>query len=208
MAVSVQEIYDEVCDAILEPGGLQLGLLSESQFLEFVRVVSIDFLQKTGIIKDTFTVSALFAITEYDYPSDCLKMEHVFWDSGYLQPTDAFSMDHSSTNWENDIDNVETWREDRLAARTFAVHPAPPVNGTDFTVIGTKNVVPSTITLSSSIPSIPESMTFYIWAGVMHKIHSMDGEMKDDFKASYFWNRYMEGVQLGQAIMNEALSGV
>ena len=58
MAVTAQEIYTEVCDALLEDGGLQF-VYTQAGFLSDLRVAVDTFLQSAGIV---MTVGAV-AIT-------------------------------------------------------------------------------------------------------------------------------------------------
>jgi len=205
MAVSVERIYDRTCDALLEPGGLQLGLLTEDQFLAILESVIDDFTDKTQLVKDLFSVPASVGVSDYSYASSQVSLDEVFYDKIYLKKSDAFSLDHSSSSWESDQGIPERWYQDRSGQTTFSVYPKPSETGKTFTLIGAKNPISRPLGLLDTVAEIPASFEFYIWAGVMAKIHSMDGELKDDFKATYFTNRYTEGVNLARAVMSEAL---
>jgi len=203
MSVEVSDVYDLVCETLLENGGLQLGILTDDQFLDFLDSVTADFLRKTAIVKDIFTVAATVDVSEYAYPAGIMRAEAAFYDNAYIERSSRAMADLDTERWPRDSSEPETWSEDRQDAQTFSVSPPPPDSGKNITLIGIENVIPSSLDTLSTITEIPKSFTFYLFAGVMNKIRTTDGELKDDFQANYFWNRYMEGVNLAKAIMGE-----
>ncbi len=206
MAILVEKVYERTCDALLEPGGLQLGLLTETQFLLFVETVVEDFLKKTELVKDFFTTTGSRGVVSYQYVSGQLSLDEVYYDGVYLRRSDALSIDFTPAGgWSSETGFPERWFHDRSGPRSFGLYPAPDEDGKTITMFGAKNPMVKPLSLLSTIAEIPESFTFYIWAGIMAKIRSMDGELKDDFQASYFMNRYTEGVNIGRVVMSEAL---
>lgn len=59
------------------------------------------------------------------------------------------------------------------------------------------------MTLGTVIEILPESMSMYLKYGVLAKVFSMDGELKDPQRAQYCAARVTEGVNLCKAIMGE-----
>src|SRR5579862_8405550 len=51
MSTSINYPYFRVCEALLESGGLQLGIVTQQEFLTVCYTVIQDFLQKTGLNK-------------------------------------------------------------------------------------------------------------------------------------------------------------
>lgn len=79
------------------------------------------------------------------------------------------------------------------------------VSKTNFTLIGTALPFNTSPGLDSLVELIPDSFAQFIEAGLLEKVFSTDGELKDDLRARYCGSVYKEGVALARAIMGQEL---
>lgn len=125
MPTQWQSVYNDVCNVLLEPNGLTLGLITDAQFLQFASEVLPDFLVKSGISKNLFCIPLDFQQTTYPLPdglseslSAMVDQRHIWRSAG--QPLDTFD-----PAWRSRVGNPEAWREDDLPAKTIEISPAP-----------------------------------------------------------------------------------
>ncbi len=77
--------------------------------------------------------------------------------------------------------------------------------------VSTGNLMASTLndqyysidSLEQYIDVIPNSFEFFILAGILARLYSMDGEMKNPEMAKYWTARYKEGINMVRAISGE-----
>lgn len=145
--MTVNDIYSSVCDTLLEPvllnlpstTGLQTGMLTEQQFLDFFSDTVRDFIQQSGLVKKIFVIpvmSGTGVYTEYDQQ---MEVEDVFYNERYLSPTDSYNLDALFFDWQTASGTPQTWNEDRVAVKNIQLVPNPIVTG--FTVGVTGNLL-------------------------------------------------------------------
>lgn len=129
MPVQWSEIYDTVCEILLEPSGLQLGLLTDAQFLQIAGEILTEFLALTGIVKKIFNMPAQVGIPTYSEPSQLGELECVNVGQSYCYRTSGYFLDNNDPNWASFNGSPEDWREDELSPQTLQIVPAPNVIG-------------------------------------------------------------------------------
>lgn len=132
--MKVQDIYDDVCNALLEPNGLVLGMVTEDDFLRFYGEVYQDFLQGAGIIKKLANVVTVSGTSIYEKPEYAMEAEEAAYDRNYLHREDAFTLDALSASWKNQSGPPRRWHEDRLEVRHFEIQPVPARSGYSVTM--------------------------------------------------------------------------
>jgi len=202
----VNTIYLQVCNTLLEPGGLQLGITTQGDFLGFYVETMQDFLQKTGLIKTAVSISGGFTANNntYTFPDSILDLHHVFCNNNWLWPSEQEDVSFATPNWRAQRDAPRQWWKDRVQMKQFVIYPTPNFNGT-LTIIGTSGLSNMSPTLSSTVEVIPDTFTAFIKYGILARIFSMDGENKDLGRARMCQFIYDIGVEIGKCIMTEAL---
>lgn len=74
---------------------------------------------------------------------------------------------------------------------------------TNLMVIASAGTSIPNVAMTDSVENLPDSFTHYIKYGILGKLFSTDGELKDNQRAMYCNARYLEGVNLGRTIMGE-----
>jgi hypothetical protein len=132
---NVNDIYVETCDAFLEPNGLQLGLITEADFLKFLFETLSDFLM-TGLIWKMVCLEGHAGQTDYIEPDQITDISEAFWNDGFLNDTSSFSLDNAGSGEEPEPGNPEAWYEDHLPVKRIRVLPPPDVEGFQVGVTG------------------------------------------------------------------------
>lgn len=209
MATTVQEVYDDVCRALLEDGAL-VFFYSEAAFLTDILVVIQDFLQKTGVIKNTYDIRILSGTSSYTVAEDASDVQEAFVDKKYLQPSSEFYLDMANRTWGSDTGAPERWHRDQLSDRTIEVTPTPNFSGAvlpdetrNLKLIATQIPTQSSLALVDNIPLMPDTMAAYLKFGVLEKIFNQDGEARDIQRARYCNARVTECLNAFRAVMQE-----
>lgn len=123
----VSSLYATVCNILLEPGGFQLGLITNAQFLQFYRAVMEDFLGKTKLYKGVAFDPQQYSVAQYQIPDWLSDIEAVFSDGLALGMDNESSISGRDKNWQSRIDQPRSWRMDKLNMQTLGLFPAPIV---------------------------------------------------------------------------------
>ena len=78
----------------------------------------------------------------------------------------------------------------------------------NLTLIGPASLFDNSPELDSVIELLPDTFAIYIGYGVLAKVFSLDGELKDEIRRRYCQARCDEGLALGQAVMEEEMMEV
>ena len=124
-------VYSQVCNAILEPGGLQLGLLTPTQFYALAQEVLTDFFGKTGMVKSIFNIRMQVGIPSYPEPDQLGDVDTALASQGYLHRTSGYYLDNSNAAWPSDFNAPVEFREDELPVSTLQLVPNPNTTGND-----------------------------------------------------------------------------
>ena len=124
-------IYIQCCDVLLEPGGLQLGLLTDDQFYALALEVLIDFYEKTGIVKKVFNIQMTAGASVYPEPDGLSEIETALADQTYLHHSSGYYLDNSDPAWPLQSNQPTMFREDELPISQLQLSPTPNVSGND-----------------------------------------------------------------------------
>lgn len=160
MATTVLKIYQDVCNTLLENSGLAtLGIMTDTDFYNYLRSTIREFLQLTGITKKLFNVPAHAFTASYTEPDNAMDVQVVNYDRTYTYRSSGWYLDHFNPSWTVATSIPERWREDETPPKTLQIEPMPQVEGyqvgttvqsTGFSVIAaTSNAVDFNIVLES-----------------------------------------------------------
>ena len=142
---TVRQVYQRVCDALLEPNGLITGVYTEEQFLLDVWMVVGDFVQRTGMVRSLINLPVTAATASVGYPDYAMDVQEAFYDDRYLRRESGLSLDNLQRNWRTETSaRPERWHEDRLPVKTVQVQPIPNRDGYTVTSVPFYGVLSST----------------------------------------------------------------
>jgi hypothetical protein len=266
----VSDLYSTVCDVLLERGGLQLGLLTVEQFLDYVSSVTLDYLQQSGLVKRIQAIPLQFGIAQYGVADWLGETENVMAMGFAVGESSTSDVSNFSQNWMTKLGKARAWFEDEQTMKSLSIFPAPNLDGnqvnvvgggglygvaasavagadidfqasapmlgtisgesgsctlltagpmygtiadmvttkSNLTLIGPASLFDNSPELDSVIELLPDTFAIYIGYGVLAKVFSLDGELKDEIRRRYCQARYDEGLALGQAVMEEEMMEV
>jgi hypothetical protein len=127
---TVDDIYLNVCDLLLEPSGLTLGLLSLSQFLEYYREVMDAFLGATGLIKCIAACPLEYGQAQITLPDWTSQPDVAFSDGCALRRDFEGSISTIDRDWQTKVGAPRSWRQDKQYPFQLSFYPAPNVEST------------------------------------------------------------------------------
>jgi hypothetical protein len=207
----VSDVYEQVCDALLEDGGLQLGILSDDGFLDIFASVYTQFCALGGLSKRAAIVRAIAGQQSYVYPDWMAQVTDVEYDLRGLRESDSQGVEMSRYGFEFGLRrDPETWVRDQMEVKHIKVFPAPRASGPvgenaarNFRLWGTEIPDVSALSLESPIGLVPNSLTPYLKWGTLERIHLINGELRDTAKAAYCLARWNEGLNLCRAVTGQ-----
>ena len=126
---TVNTLYLEVCDAMLESGGLQTGLWSQQEFLDAFVDILTDFLQRSSLYKKIDAQIQGAGISQYVWDDWCMELQAMFSNEKFLFHGTADDLDSSNQNWMSKVRVPRDWHDDQLPPRTSELFPSPSSNG-------------------------------------------------------------------------------
>ena len=136
MAISVRELYEQICDCVLEPTALTGQTITDSQFMSALNQVLSDFLQLGGYIKPLINQAEL-GVRIYESPGPSTVIKNLAVDETGIPMNSGFYWDQSDASWQNATPGTpQEWRQDQLEEQGFEVRPAPAWTGWDVAVSG------------------------------------------------------------------------
>lgn len=133
MAVSINDIYQDCANVILEPGGFSLGLVSIADFINFAGEIMTDFLTKTGISKKIVNINVQAGINIYDLPDQIDTPQAGSYDQQYIHHTSTFYLDNYDALWLSGTDysvgDPALWKFDEVQSKQMQVSPNPDYSG-------------------------------------------------------------------------------
>lgn len=123
------DVYLTLCDRLLEPSGLQLGVLTQAQFHAYFLDVLADFFRSTGIVKLFSTQTVNNGQSKYVFPDRLINVESVFTSGRFIPRSNLNSIDNSQFQWRNKVGPVKVFHEDGLPVKTIEAVPAPDWQG-------------------------------------------------------------------------------
>lgn len=130
MAISVASVYLEVCDAILEPGGLTGETLTDSDFLQFLNDCLRDFFECSNGFQKFQNIVSQLGVRIYDHPYFVNQPQVVLIDESNLFRGSGNYWDNSDYRWQQlGPGTPQEWRNDQVQENEIEVRPAPAWNG-------------------------------------------------------------------------------
>lgn len=134
MAISVRELYNQICDGLLEPGALTGDVFSDADFINTVNQVVSQFLELGAYIKPLIN-KTIQDQRIYESPGPTSVTKNVAVDESGITMNSGFYWDQSDAYWQNNPSgNPQEWKSDRLEVQGLEVRPAPDWTGFDVAV--------------------------------------------------------------------------
>ena len=130
--IPVNDIYLTFCGRINEPPALQLGIITESQFLEYLQDAINDFCRDTGIAKVFVTQPIEFSVPRYTTPDCQISIEALLVQGRFKPRTNIESLDNSRFRWRQQLGPVDVWHEDGLPINTVSLVAKPNWSGAQY----------------------------------------------------------------------------
>jgi hypothetical protein len=223
VSTTVQNIYDQVCFAMLEDGGFTSGVYTEARFLHSLSTVLLDFCQRTGLVKNIFTEMINAGVSLYQVPEDIIEPQTCFVGGRLIERISRTELDSNVFEWPRQWGQPKYWHEDNLDVKFLELVPKPDFNGTniegdeppygtydDFfptqrnlTIVGAAAPDQTTWVLGDTLQIIPDSFTSYLVYGILEDIFGADGETADPQRRLYVKTRYEEGIALAVNLIGE-----
>ena len=157
-------IYNQICNVLLEPGGLQLGLLTQSQFYVMAQEVLMDFYSKTDIVKKVFNFRMQVGVSTYNEPDQMGDIDTALANQTYMHRTSGYYLDNSNSTWPNLFNAPVEFREDELPVSQLQVVPSPNVGGNDIPMTNEGFGVIASTTLATDFNIVANGRGFGQWA--------------------------------------------
>src|SRR5262252_2339871 len=112
--VTVREIYDEVCAALLEPNGFLLGCCNDTQFLNILAAVLLDFAQRTPLSKLVYTTQLMAGESQYLIPDQVMGADLAFYSGVIIEQVTEVDLGRIRYQWRTRTGPPRQWHEDNL----------------------------------------------------------------------------------------------
>jgi len=232
MALPVTDIYNQFCYDVAEDygngagPGLSLGLLTFQQWIDLLNEVLVDFMKRTGLVKQIYTQEIVQGQNQYTVPDTMALVEAAYVGGVYLEQSTTEDLYCRFKNWKVFQDVPQAWHDDSIPIKTVELAPVPSFSSPAFTpqsgdwavtigvtltpagiargltLVGT--LLPTTLTaLGQSLPIPDEFALTAINYGVLARVYSGDNELADPDKAAFCLQEYENMVALGAAIASE-----
>ncbi len=124
-----RDIYVQLCYDLCEPGGLQLGIISDSEYIRLFKLTLLDFLNSTGILRRIFTQTIFAGTSQYTVPDDILRVDLAFLQGHWLPRSTAGGIANAIRNWRTRLGIPSCFHEDSLPIKTLELAPSPSYDG-------------------------------------------------------------------------------
>lgn len=133
--MTVMDVLQRVDCPLLEPAGFMLGLISPTQFLDYLSDSINDFLRMTGISKIFATQTINYGIGQYQTPDAQLSIEQVFVQARFLPASDLDTIDNAYYQWKRKTGVAKTWYQDGLPIKNVGIVFSPNWQGAPYSAI-------------------------------------------------------------------------
>ena len=140
MAVTVQQVYDQVCFDLAEDGGLVLGIVTVPQFFDVLNLAILDFCKQSGLIQRIYTQTVLSGVSVYSIPDDIVDVHSVWLAGKWLPPSTQQDLNNQIRKWRSTQAIPRYYYQDGLGLKSIGLAPAPNYNGE--WIIGPNNPLP------------------------------------------------------------------
>lgn len=132
----ISELYDRVTSDLMERGGFQLGLVTDSQFLNFYVEGALDFLEQSEIMKTVICIEKIATVADYSLPDYVEQIYHVASAGQSLFHSNETDQSAFDANWLSRVGAPKSWRQDKGSMKTVSIVPAPAITGNQVQVVG------------------------------------------------------------------------
>lgn len=154
MAISVRQVYKEVCDVLLEPTALTGDTVTDTVFLEILNDCLRDFMQASECFKKINHIQLVAGTSVYNEAYFINQPAFLYADEENIYRSSGNYWDNSDYRWQLEGNGTpQEWRNDQLQEDQVQVRPAPSWTG---------NTVSCAAGLYGTISSIPASVDFTI----------------------------------------------
>lgn len=130
MSIPVRDVYNRVCDILLEPGGLTGETITDAQFLRMLNDSLREFMEASSCYKKLNNIQALLGVRVYQHLDYLNQTYAMFSDQSNLFRSSGNYWDTSDWDWQKRSPGTPTeWRNDQLAEDKVEVRPSPAWNG-------------------------------------------------------------------------------
>ena len=126
---TLNTVYLQVVDSLLEPGGLTAGIWSVQEFLDAFVDVATDFLQRSALYKKLDAVEQFSGTSQYTFDDWVMDLQAMFSNEKFLFRGDVDDLDLARRDWVGKIGTPREWHDDQLPPKVAELFPAPSASG-------------------------------------------------------------------------------
>lgn len=136
MATQISELYESVCQALLEDASDLAGDFTQEEFLDLYGETLTAFTGSTGLNKKIFNQP--FQVGVGVYPESDLMGELLcaMGQQTFLYESSDFFISNTDPSWPQAVGQPQEYKEDSIESQMIQVVPAPDFPGTQIGVIG------------------------------------------------------------------------
>ena len=121
----MRDIYNDVCSVLLEPNGLQLGLIDDAEWLQYYRQSFEEFMGRSGLCKGVALNAQIQNQSRYQVPDWMSDIEAAFSDGAVTGRDFEESISAANRNWRAQVGTPRSWRQDKMTMQFMDLYPAP-----------------------------------------------------------------------------------
>lgn len=187
-AISVRQLYSEVCDILLEPGALTGETISDSVFLEILNDCLRDLMQSSECFKKINSIPLVAGTRIYNEPYYINQPTNIFADEQNLTRSSGNYWDNSDYRWQLSPNGMpQEWRNDQVQEDQVEIRPAPSWTGNVAScasgLLGTFSAIPAFIDFTITSPgsalygTISSAYNGSVYLGTTAPLFGTIGEM-------------------------------
>lgn len=134
MPIKAQDLYNQVCIEICEPNGVQLGIVSQEDIINYINQTVREWIYASGLYKQLFIIPIIAGVSVYNQPSFSVGASQAWFNEETIFESSGFIWDQTDDTWRLEGDgNPSEWREDNVGVLKLQLRPTPISTGTKVT---------------------------------------------------------------------------
>jgi len=130
MGITVSQVYTDVCNALLEPGGLSGETISVANFIEILNDSIRDLFECSACFRKFFNLISENGVRLYDHPNQVNQVMTCLSDENTIFQGSGNYWDNSDYRWQQlGPGTPQEWRVDQLPEDQLEVRPSPAWDG-------------------------------------------------------------------------------
>jgi len=130
VAISVRSVYNDVCNSILEPGGLTGEVLTDAEFLRILNDSLRNIFESSACFLKIIAIPESLGVRLYDYNYLVNQICVALSDEYNIHEGAGNYWDNSDYRWQQAGPGTpQEWRTDQLDGDQLEIRPAPAWNG-------------------------------------------------------------------------------